>query len=151
MKEPSAPQTRTEKKRAQIRAAASTSKETLYRYYPRKEDLFMDVVRSLTLERFFWVQLMELSTEPKNIQELRVLLRTAAQGLVETMMQPEYLAILRLILAELPRFPELGTSFRQTVPEYVFRYFQTLLRSGQRNGVVREQIEPSMVARMFLG
>src|SRR6266478_1240544 len=77
--------------------------------------------------------------------------RTTAQGLLETMMQPEYLAILRLILAELPRFPELGTLFRQTVPEQGFNYFLTLLRSGQRNGVVQEHIDPPTVARMFLG
>ena len=90
-------------------------------------------------------------TEPKNTQELRVLLRTIAQDLIETMMQPEYLAILRLIVAESPRFPELGTLFRQTVPAQGFKYFLTLLRSGQRNGVVREHIDPPTVARMFLG
>lgn len=172
MNEPSVTQTRTEKKRAQIRAAAkqlflrhgfqatstdaiaaaaSTSKETLYRYYAKKEDLFVDVLRSLTIERFFWVQLMERSTEPKNTQELRVLLRTTAQQIIETMMQPEYLAILRLIMAELPRFPELGTLFRQTVPEQGFNYFLTLLRAGQRNGVVQAHIDPPTVARMFLG
>ncbi len=172
MEQPSEIPTRAEKKRAQIRAAAkqlflqygfqatgtdaiaaaaSTSKETLYRYYANKEDLFVDVLRSLTIERSFWVQLMERSTEPKTTQELRALLQTTAQGLLETMMQPEYLAILRLIIAELPRFPELGTLFRQTVPEQGFRYFLTLLRSGQRNGVVREHIDPATVARMFLG
>jgi TetR/AcrR family transcriptional repressor of mexJK operon len=172
MNEPSVPQTRTEKKRAQIRAAAkhlflqhgfqatstdaiaataSISKETLYRYYAKKEDLFVDVLRSLTIERLFWAQLMEQSTEPKNTQELRLLLQTTAQGLLETMMQPEYLAILRLIVAESPRFPELGTLFRQTVPAQGFKYFLTLLRSGQRNGVVREHIDPPTVTRMFLG
>ena len=172
MQEPSVPQTRSEKKRAQIRAAAkhlflqqgfqatstdaiaaaaSISKETLYRYYANKGDLFVDVLRSLTIERLFWVQMLERSTEPKTTQELRVLLRTTAQGLVETMMQPEYLAILRLIVAESPRFPELGDLFRQTVPEQGFKYFLTLLRSGQRNGVVREYIDLPTVARMFLG
>jgi TetR/AcrR family transcriptional regulator, mexJK operon transcriptional repressor len=172
MKEPSVAQTRAEKKRAQIRAAAkqlflqhgfqatstdaiaataSISKETLYRYYAKKEDLFVDVLRSFTIERLFWVQLTERSTEPKNTLELRVLLRTIAQDLIETMMQPEYLAILRLIVAESPRFPELGTLFRQTVPAQGFNYFLMLLRSGQRNGVVREQIDPPTVTRMFLG
>ena len=172
MQEPSVPQTRTEKKRAQIRAAAkqlflqhgfqatstdaiaaaaSISKETLYRYYATKEDLFVDVLRSLTIERSFWVQLLEQSPQPRTTQELRMLLRKTAQGLLETMMQPEYLAILRLILAELPRFPELGALFRQTVPQQGFHYFLTLVRSGQRNGVVRAHIDPPTVARMFLG
>ena len=80
-----------------------------------------------------------------------MLLRTTAQGLLETMMQPEYLAILRLIMAELPRFPQLGTLFRQTVPQQGFNYFLTLLHSRQRKGMVREHIDPPTVARMFLG
>jgi TetR/AcrR family transcriptional regulator, mexJK operon transcriptional repressor len=172
MQEPSGPQTRPEKKRAQIRAAArhlflqhgfqatstdaiaaaaSISKETLYRYYPKKEDLFVDVLRSLTIERLFWVQLMERSTEPKNTPELRELLRTTAQGLLETLLQPEYLALLRLIVAESPRFPELGVLFRQTVPAQGFTFFLTLVSTGQRNGVVRAHIDPPTVARMFLG
>src|SRR5438132_12066541 len=103
MNEPSVTQTRTEKKRAQIRAAAkqlflrhgvqatstdaiaaaaSTSKETLYRYYAKKEDLFVDVLRSLAIERSFWVQLLERSTDRNNAQEIRVLLRTTAQAIL---------------------------------------------------------------------
>jgi AcrR family transcriptional regulator len=166
------PQTRTDTKRAQIRAAArelflqygfqatttdaiaataSISKETLYRYYARKEDLFLDVLRSLTVERAVWVRLMERPPEPSNARQLRTLLLTTAQGLLDTMLQAEYLAMLRLIVAESPRFPELGDMFRQTVPEHGSAYFATLLRSGQRNGIVREDIDPPTVMRMFLG
>src|SRR5258708_20442508 len=36
-------------------------------------------------------------------------------------------------------------------PRKKSRYFLTLLRSGQRNGVVQEHIDPPTVARMFLG
>jgi AcrR family transcriptional regulator len=169
---PSAPQTRTDQKRAQIRAAArelflqhgfqatttdaiaataSISKETLYRYFPRKEDLFLDVLRSLTVERAVWLRLMERSPEPSTTRQLRALLRTTAQSLLDTMQQAEYLAMLRLIVAESPRFPELGDMFRQTVPEQGAAYFAMLLRSGQRHGIVREDIDPPTVMRMFLG
>jgi AcrR family transcriptional regulator len=168
----SVPHTRTDKKRAQIRAAArelflqhgfqatttdaiaataSISKETLYRYFPRKEDLFLDVLRSLTVERAVWVRLMERSPEPTTTRQLRALLRTTAQSLLDTMLQAEYLAMLRLIVAESPRFPELGDIFRQTVPEQGAAYFAMLLRSGQRHGIVREDIDPPTVMRMFLG
>src|SRR5215831_5653920 len=154
MEIPSQDLTRAEKKRAQIRmaakelflrsgfqgtstdaiaAAASISKETLYRYYPRKEDLFVDVLRSLTVERAVWLRLIERPIEPRNARQLRVLLRSAVQGLLETMLQAEYLAMLRLIVAESPRFPELGDGFRQTVLEPGSTYIATLLRAGQRN------------------
>jgi len=168
----SAPQTRTDRKRAQIRAAAqalllqhgfqgtttdaiaaaaSISKETLYRYYARKEDLFVDVLRSLTVERAVWVRLMERPAEPRNPRQLRALLRSAVQGLLDTMMQAEYLAMLRLIVAESPRFPELGDGFRQTVLEPGSTYIGTLLRAGQRNRIVRDNLDPPTVTRMFIG
>jgi TetR/AcrR family transcriptional regulator of autoinduction and epiphytic fitness len=162
--------TRTEKKRAQIRTAAkalflrsgfqgtstdaiaaeaSVSKETLYRYYARKEDLFVDVVRSLTTERLHLAQWTERSTAPTSIQELRMFLRAIARQVVETMVQPEYQAIFRLMLAELPRFPELGPLFRQTVPEPATNAFLTLLRQGQAHGVVRQHIDLPLIGRIF--
>jgi AcrR family transcriptional regulator len=130
--------TRTEKKRAQIRtaakdlflrsgfqgtstdaiaAAAGVSKETLYRYYARKEDLFMDVIRSLTTERLHLTQWTERTREPTNRQDLQMLLQAIARQVVEIMAQPEYQALFRLMLAESPRFPDLGPLFRQTVPD----------------------------------
>jgi AcrR family transcriptional regulator len=165
-------QTRADRKRAQIRAAAqalflqhgfqatttdaiaaaaSISKETLYRHYARKEDLFVEVLRSLTIERSVWVDLMHRSSEPGNTGQLRALLQSTVQGLLETMMQPEYLDMLRLIVAESPRFPELGDMFRQTVLEPGSTYFALLLRAGQRQGIVREHLDTPTVTRMFLG
>ena len=161
---------RAEKKRAQIRTAAkdlflrsgfqgtstdaiateaSVSKETLYRYYARKEDLFMDVVRSLTTERLNLSQWTERSTEPPSEADLRMRLRAIARQVLETMVQPEYQAIARLMLAELPRFPELGPLFRQTVPDPAIRALLSLLRQGQAHGVVRQHIDLPLIGRMF--
>jgi AcrR family transcriptional regulator len=163
--------TRAEKKRAQIRtaakalflqsgfqgtstdaiaASASVSKETLYRHYPRKEELFIDVVRSLTTERLQLSQWAEQSREPTSLQDLRVRLLSIARQVLETMVQPEYQAMARLMLAELPRFPELGPLFWQTVPAPVIRALLSLLHQGQAHGVVRQLIDLPLIARMFL-
>lgn len=173
MREHSLAEQRTEKKRAQIRAAAKAlflqsgfqgtsmdailaasgiaSKDTLYRYYAKKEDLFVDVLRSITTASLHLVELAEHSREPRSLQELRMLLRTIAQDVLETMLQSEYLAVLRLTIAETARFPEIGALFRQTVPEPALHAFQTLLRRGQVNGVVQEHIDLPTIGRMFFG
>jgi len=173
MKESSAGSIRTEKTRAQIRdaarrlflqhgfqgtstdailaAAGIASKETLYRHYAGKEDLFVDVLRSLTVERPDLYQFMKPSPELASVQELRTLLRTVAQEALENMLQPDYLAVIRLMMAELPRFPQLGVLFRQTVPEPAMNYLLTLLRRGQIAGVVRQDKDLEIIARMFLG
>jgi TetR/AcrR family transcriptional regulator, mexJK operon transcriptional repressor len=173
MREHSLVEQRTEKKRTQIRAAAKelflqsgfqgtsmdailaasgiASKDTLYRYYASKEELFVDVLRSITTASLHLVQLREQAIEPRSLQELRMLLRTIAQDVLETMLQPEYLAVLRLTIAETARFPEIGLLFRQTVPEPAQHAFQTLLRRGQINGVVQEHIDLPTIGRMFFG
>ena len=165
--------TRTEKKRIQIRdaarklflqhgfqgtstdavltAAGIASKETLYRYYARKEDLFVDVLRSLTVERPYLRQFMQTSPEPTSVSALRMLLRAVAQDILENVLQPDYLALMRITMAELPRFPELGVLFRQTVPEPAMSYLLRLLRHGQAAGVVRQDKDLETIGRMFLG
>lgn len=173
MNEPTAATTRMEKKRTQIRdaarrlflqhgfqgtstdailvAAGIASKETLYRYYTSKEDLFVDVLRSLTVERADLREFMQRAPAPASAQELRTLLRAVAQEILDNMLQPNYLALIRLAMAELPRFPQLGALFRQTVPEPAMNYILTLLRNGQANGVVRKDRDLETVGRMFLG
>jgi TetR/AcrR family transcriptional regulator, mexJK operon transcriptional repressor len=162
--------TRAEKKRDQIRTAAKdlflrsgfqgtstdaiaaqagVSKETVYRHYARKEELFMDVVRLLTTERLHLEQWTERSTEPTSEADLRMRLQAIAQQVLETMVQPEYQAIARLLLAEVPRFPELGPLFRQTIPEPATKAFLTLLRQGQAQGVVRQHIDLPLIGRVF--
>jgi TetR/AcrR family transcriptional repressor of mexJK operon len=166
------PNRRAQKTREQIRAAAHrlflqhgylatstdailaeagiASKETLYRHYASKEELFADVLRHLTLEQpRFAAQLSHLPA-PHDLPSLRLALTTLARELLSLMIQPEYLALLRMIMVEIPRFPQLGPLFRATVPERGLVILTALLHQASEHNIIAD-IDFDAVTHALLG
>ena len=135
-----------------IVAEAKVSKRTLYVYYPSKEELFAGVMRELTIEnpQARALESMEEMT-PGSEEELRRDLLELAQKIVATMMQPDYLALLRTTIADTHRFPQLGGLFRATVPERAMRSFAVFIQKGRECGVVGPHVNGETAARMFVG
>ena len=135
-----------------IAAEARVSKRTLYSYYPGKEELFADVMRELTLENP-QIRALESIEEmsPGGEEELRRDLLELAQKIVATMMQPDYLALLRTTIADTHRFPQLGGIFRATVPERAMRSFAVFIEKSRERGVVGPGVDGDTAARMFVG
>ena len=133
-----------------IAAEAGVSKQTLYAYYPSKETLLADVLRHLIHEdpqnQLPEVEEMRLDTR----EELRSALDSLAKGLIARLMQPDYLALIRVVIAETPRLPQVGYLFRSAVPEQLLGNVVTILNSAQRNGVIGE-INADAASRMFMG
>ena len=124
-----------------IAAEAGVSKRTLYAYYPSKEDLFVDVLSKLTLEN---PQIRALESiegmSPRNRKEFRWDLLELAHKIITTMMQPEYLALLRTTIADTHRFPQLGGLFRATVPERAMGSFAVFIERTRERGMVRKDV-----------
>jgi TetR/AcrR family transcriptional regulator, mexJK operon transcriptional repressor len=135
-----------------IAAEARVSKRTLYSYYPGKKELFADVMRELTLENP-QIRALESIEEmsPGSEEELRRDLLDLAQKIVATMMQPDYLALLRTTIADTHRFPQLGGIFRATVPERAMRSFAVFIEKSRERGVVGPDVDGDTAARMFVG
>jgi AcrR family transcriptional regulator len=134
-----------------IRREAGVSKETLYRYYRTKEELFADVLRRLTLEHLREPFQSDASLSPDaGSKQLQKIVREIASEIIETMMQPDYLALLRIVVAESARFPVLGELFRQTVPEQGIASIVGLLNRLRQKGLVAK-IDDEAAARMLLG
>ena len=135
-----------------IAAEAGVSKRTLYAYYPSKEDLFVDILRKLTLENP-QIRALESMEEmsPENRDELRRDLLELAHKIVTTMMQPDYLALLRTTIADTHRFPQLGGLFRATVPERAMSTFAVFIERVRERGMVRKDVNGEAAARMFVG
>ncbi len=130
--------------------AGIASKETLYRHYASKEDLFVDVLSHLTLSQpRFSAQLAEMPA-PHDLPSLRQVLTALAREILAMMSQPEYLALLRVIFAEAPRFPQLGALFRATVPERGVFMLTALLRQAREHQLIAD-VDFDAVAHMLLG
>src|SRR5579859_936775 len=97
--------------------AGIASKETLYRHYASKEELFVDVLGQLTLEQPRVSATLSHLPAVHDRVSLRQSLIIVASEILTLMAQPDYLTLLRVIISEAARFPQLGTLFRSTVPE----------------------------------
>ncbi len=135
-----------------IAAEARVSKRTLYAYYPSKEELFVDVLRKLTIENP-QIRALERIEElsPGDREELRRDLLGLARKILMGMMQPDYQALLRTTIADSHRFPQLGGLFRASVPERAMRSFSVFIERTRRRGVVGEGVDGDAAARMFIG
>lgn len=134
-----------------IAAEARVSKRTLYSYYPGKEELFAGVLRRLTIENPQTQLLASVEEmEPEDLGELREVLVGLATKVVSTMMDPDYLALLRTIIADTHRFPQLGEIYRSTVPERGFRVFLGLMERVRERGMV-DVPDAEAATRLFFG
>ena len=130
--------------------AGISSKETLYRHYAGKEELFVDILGHLTLSQpGFSAKLLALPA-PQDLPSLRQALTQLSRELLSMMSQPEYLALLRMMIAETPRFPQLGPLFFSTVPQRGLSIIMALLRAAREQEIIAE-VDFEAVARALLG
>jgi TetR/AcrR family transcriptional regulator, mexJK operon transcriptional repressor len=134
-----------------IAATAEVSKPTLYRYYENKEELFADVLRDLTIRRV-WSDVPPVTAETAvaSRAELARILLALAQSALPHLLDPTYLGLLRVLIAEIPRFPQLADVFRASVLEEGPRVLLAVLDRARAAGVVRLR-HPEVASRLFVG
>jgi len=134
-----------------IAMEAGVSKQTLYVYYPSKEELLFDVLRGMVEEGARGRLPEDLEgASPRGREELRRVLVTVARGLVSALMDANYVALVRVVIAETPRLPHLGRLFRSAVPERLLGGVGALLERAHAEGAIGE-VDPDLVARAFVG
>ncbi len=127
-----------------IAKAAGASKTTIYRNFGDKADLFR-----IVLNRFvepIWPTLSDVCIEGKSPKE--VLAAFGNLMISTTILNPDGIALMRLIYREAPRFPELARIFAETeqiTVEVVARYL-TLAMHQQ----YLRPIDPAWAASQFL-
>lgn len=164
--------TRTQKTRERLRAAAHqlflqqgyqgtsiegilaeagiSSKETFYRHYANKEALFVDVLRHLTMEMPRFSEKLETLPFAHDLASLRQVLATLAYEILAMISQPGYLPLIRMIITEMPRFPQLGTLFFSTVTQRGISIITAQLRAAKVQEIIAD-IDVDAVAYTLLG
>ncbi len=134
-----------------IALEARVSKQTLYRYYQSKETLFVAVLSQLALHHLSespWLSLRKTPMDSRQILEQA--LTRWAQEMIQQLMQPTYLGLLRLLIAELPRFPQLSALFTQAIPQSGGAYLKDLLTSACEHGII-ETDDVALSLRLLVG
>lgn len=126
------------------------SKQTLYVYYAGKEKLFADVLGHLIHEKPQNRLPVMDGGVLETPDEVRQALNFLTRRLIAGFMQPAYLALIRVVIAESPRLPQLGSLLRSAVPERALGNISTILERAQQGGVI-EAVNKEAATRMFTG
>src|SRR5436309_2024832 len=130
--------------------AGVSSKETLYRHYASKEALFVDVLSHLTMEQPGFSEKLAALPTPHDLPSLHQALTHLSREILSMMSQPGYLPLVRMIIAEAPRFPQLGTLFFSTVTQRGLAILTALLQEARRHTIIAD-VDFDVVARALLG
>ena len=123
-----------------IAEAANVSKQTLYRYYQNKEALFVATMQHMVFEQAVGALFAQLRETPmESLPQLERTLVTWAQLVLENIMRPDYIALVRVLIAEMPRFPSLGSLFFSAIPQEGGAVLRALFESAAAHRVVQDR------------
>jgi TetR/AcrR family transcriptional regulator, mexJK operon transcriptional repressor len=128
-----------------VAARAGASKETLYRHFGSKEDLFAEIVRNRAR-----CLLGRLDTDVEEQRPLAEVLRDLGVNLLAAMTSPDVSRLLRLVVAEAPRDPAIGRIFYTLGPERTRERLTEILEAARTRGEF-EGDRPALAASIFLG
>ncbi len=87
---------------------------------------------------------------PQDLPSLHQALTRLAREILSIMSQPGYLPLVRMIIAEVPRFPQLGTLFLSTVTQRGLGIMTALLREARERQIIVD-IDFDAVTHTLLG
>src|SRR4051812_42590719 len=127
-----------------IAREAGVSKATVYAHYGGKEALFGAVVARLSERRFH-----SFSVEALDPVDIEASLTAIALRFLDLVLSPEAIALNRIIIAEVIRFPALGAVFWQAGPERTRSQIEGFLRRAAASGSLAIT-NPRLAAEQFV-
>ena len=128
-----------------IAREAGVSKATVYAHFAGKEELFGAMVGRVCQRHFETFSAREL--DPTDV---RPSLTTLGRRFLDLVLSPDAIAVHRIIVAEVTRFPALGEVFWRAGPERTLRQIEAFMRRAAAAGSL-EITQPRMAAEQFVG
>jgi AcrR family transcriptional regulator len=126
-----------------IAREAGVSKATVYAHFHGKEELFGAVIAHLSERRFGG-----FSAEALDPFDIAASLTTIARRFLDLVLSPEAIALNRIIIGEVIRFPVLGQVFWAAGPERIRAQIEAFLRRAAEAGSLAIP-DPRMAAEQF--
>jgi AcrR family transcriptional regulator len=125
--------------------AAGSSKETLYRHFGSKEELFIEVVnhRNSEVRR-------ELDASLDSVGPMPVVLHAVGTALLQCLCSPAVAALARMIVNETHRHPSLGEAFYAMAPGRTLQKLTGYLTEARVRGDFTGD-DPARAAEIFTG
>ncbi|MGA9853210.1 MAG: TetR/AcrR family transcriptional regulator [Gammaproteobacteria bacterium] len=122
---------------------AQVSKQTVYNHFGSKEELFAAMVRAscddVTLA----------FTEAAKGGDPEKTLRIIARHFMNLVFSEEKFALHRIIMAEVPRFPELGRIFYESGPAVIRQFLTDYFKEQNQRGTLKVE-NPKVTAEQFI-
>lgn len=130
-----------------VTAEAGVSKQTLYRYFPTKVALLGEILYGgLSKLVLLPPDLGKLDT----LDELRTSMVDFSVTVTHSLMQPDAVALVRLMLGESFRVAELRKAFRDALPGQMLARTEVVIRHAADQGMIATP-DPALTARMLVG
>jgi AcrR family transcriptional regulator len=128
-----------------IARLAGVSKATLYAHFTGKDTLFAAVVEAECRQLS-----AGLDASPFEAGDIRAALIRIARQFIDRLLSGRAFAIYRMVIAETPRFPELGRIFFEAGPERMVGRVAAFLAAADSRGLLAVP-EPRQAAIQFIG
>lgn len=133
----------------QIATTAAVSKQTVYNQFGDKERLFRAIVLGVTVTaETFAAGLADALDRIGTPAELDAALRALARRYLATVVNPQVLALRRLMISEAARFPDLAAAYYEQGPSRVIAALGPLLGGLAQRGLL-EVADPERAAGDF--
>ncbi len=115
---------------------AGISKETIYRYYGSKEELFEAVIARELAE--YQRRLQLLDTQPDSLS-LEAALTLAAETILTVVGSERTRALRRLVFREAEKSPEIGEYYYEIGPRTAYRHLESIFRKHPEGAILKAQ------------